>query len=221
MDNTKKNIFIKKPPLKPLLRGFSHQAACFFSMGVSLMLLLKTNTKIEFIALSIYSLSLIFLFGVSAVYHIPNWNSHVRIWMKRLDHCAIYILIAGTGTPICLLGINSHAGKILLILTWSIATIGVLQSLFWVKAPRILNAILYLIAGWGVIPFWHDLKNALTINQIVYILLGGISYSLGAIFYAIKKPKLMPLIFGYHELFHLLVIVGAGLQFKAIYSFIN
>ena len=217
----KSQLFIEKPLEKPRMRGLSHQAAFFFSFGAGLMLLAKTTNFLQFISILIYSLSLVFLFGVSSLYHLPNWAPAYRSWMKRLDHCAIYILIAGTGTPISLLALSEVSGMKLFNLTWSVAAFGVFQSLFWIKAPKWVSAVLYLMAGWMVIPFWGELKMVLSSKQILLIILGGVAYSLGAIAYAAKKPNPFPKVFGYHEVFHLLVIVGATLHFFAIYYLIK
>jgi hemolysin III len=221
MMNKFQDAFITRPIEKPLLRGVSHQAAFFFALGAGLMLLNQTKNLTEFISILVYSLSLCFLFGVSALYHLPNWAKSYRVWMKRLDHCAIYLLIAGTGTPICLLGLKGESGKHLLMLTWSMALFGLFQSLVWVHAPKWVSALLYLIAGWLVVPFWSEIKEALSFNQILFIILGGVAYSVGAFFYALKKPNPIPRVLGYHELFHFLVIVGAFFQFLSIKNFLS
>ena len=214
------------PPLeygmiqKPLLRGHFHQAAFFFSLGAGLMLILKSQNMTATLASSVYTFSLVFLFGTSSLYHRVNWETEKRKWMKRLDHSAIYILIAGTFSPICLLALPESTGKNLLITIWSVALLGVLQSLFYVQAPKWLSATLYLMAGYLILPFVMELKNSIGPINLAWLVCGGLAYTIGALCYAIKRPTLNPAIFGYHEVFHLLVIFGAICHFVVIYSVI-
>lgn len=206
--------------IKPLLRGHFHQAAFFTACGACLMLIVKSQEMTTAIASIIYSLSLIFLLGTSALYHRINWKPETRKWMKRLDHCAIYILIAGTFTPICLLALPEDSGTRLLITIWSIALLGVVQSLFYVHAPKWVSAILYVVAGYMILPYIGELKSSVGYANLVYLIGGGLVYTLGAVGYALKKPIFKPEIFGYHEFFHILVIIGATLHFILIYSLI-
>ena len=202
--------------LKPLLRGHFHQAAFFFALGACAMLVARVHEQKSLIAALIYSLSLILLFGISSLYHRPNWQPNQRMWMRRLDHAAIYILIAGTSTPICLLALSPEQGFKLLKLVWGAAIFGIFQSLFWVNGPKWVSSILYVIAGLLVIPFMSELKMVLSSIQIQLILSGGAFYIIGAVIYAIKRPNPYPKYFGYHEIFHLLVIAAAILHFLAV-----
>lgn len=210
-----------KPSSKPLLRGHFHQAAFFFAFGASTILLLNAYGKHTLIPTIIYSLSLIGLFGISALYHRPDWRPNQRIWMRRMDHAAIYILIAGTSTPICQLALSPDIRAKLLQLIWGAAFFGIIQSIFWVSAPKWLSALLYVAVGCLLIPYFPELKVALAASDLWLILSGGIVYITGAIIYALKKPNPFPKIFGYHEIFHLLVILGAILHFIVIYKLIN
>jgi hemolysin III len=207
--------------VKPLLRGHSHQAAFFFALGACSMLIRNAHDIKSFVATLIYSLSLVGLFGISALYHRPTWQPHQRMWMKKLDHAAIYVLIAGTATPICLLALPPVAGFKLLQLVWGAAIFGMIQSLFWVTAPKWLSAILYVTVGCLVIPYLPELKSALNTNDIWLLLGGGVVYITGAIIYALRKPDPWPQIFGYHEIFHLLVIAGAIFHFLVIYKLVR
>jgi hemolysin III len=202
---------------KPLLRGHFHQAAFFTACGACLMLISKSETNLSLSAAIIYSFSLIFLLGTSALYHRINWQPQARQMMKRLDHCAIYILIAGTFTPVCLLALGDESGRRLLITIWSIAILGVAQSLFYVNAPKWLSAILYVVAGYMILPYVGELKDKVNLTLLIG---GGVVYTVGAITYALKKPNFRPLVFGYHEVFHVLVIIGAALHFVLVYDLI-
>lgn len=204
--------------VKPLLRGHFHQGAFFIAVGACTMLILKAGTFVPTIATLIYSLSLIFLLGVSSLYHRITWQPNPRKFMKRLDHCAIYILIAGTFTPICLLALGGEDGKTLLITIWVVAFFGVMQSLFYVNAPKWLSAILYVIAGYLVLPYLPELKVSIGVGNLILLICGGLSYTVGAVSYAIKKPNFWPEIFGYHEVFHIWVVVGAFFHFVLVYN---
>lgn len=205
---------------KPLLRGHFHQAMFFVSLGSCTLLLLKCDNQTEFIPILIYSIGLLIMFGVSALYHRITWTPSRRLIMKRLDHASIYIMIAGSFTPITKLGMNSPDGENLLSLVWLVAFIGLLQSLFFVNLPKMISAILYLIMGFLVLPYLKGLLPALGIFKLSLLLLGGLSYTIGAISYGIKKPAFIPHIFGYHEFFHVMVSLGAILHFAMIYSFL-
>lgn len=206
---------------RPMLRGHSHQAAFFFALGACSILLLSIHSTKTLFAMAIYSASLIGLFGISALYHRITWEPHKRIWMKRIDHAAIYILIAGTSTPIAMLALSPIHGVKMLTLVWSAAVVGIMQALFWIDAPRWLKTTYYVFVGCLMIPFLPELKSALGMNEVWLIIAGGVAYISGAVIYALKKPNPVPQIFGYHEVFHLLVIGGASFHFLANFKLVN
>lgn len=206
---------------KPRLRGVLHQEAFFISLGACSLLVAKSTTNFSLIASLIYSIGLLLLFGISTIYHRIHWQPTPRSFMKRLDHSAIFILIAGTFTPICLLALPPTSGHQLLLVIWIAAMAGILQSIFWVKAPKYVTAIFYVTMGWFALPYISELKNSLGTTSLTMIISGGVVYMVGAVFYALKKPNLFPGIFGYHELFHFFTIIGAGLHFIVIYQLIT
>lgn len=169
----------------------------------------------------IYSFGLLFLLGTSAIYHRLHWQPKSRALVRRIDHSAIFILIAGTFTPICLLALPEKSGWPLFVVVWMAALIGILQSIFWIKAPKIISAILYVVMGWLAFPYLGELNGVLGLTSLSLLVSGGSVFTLGAVFYALKKPKLWPKIFGYHELFHLFTIIGAALHFIVIYQLID
>lgn len=191
------------------------------TVGAGSLLIANSTSAEATVASVIYVLGLLFLFGVSSIYHIPHWEPKPRAFMKRIDHSAIFILIASTFTPLCMLALPEASGKQLLIIIWSAASLGLLQSIFWVKAPKWVTAVLYVIMGWLALPYLGELKNSLGSTRILFIIAGGIVYTVGAVFYAMKKPNFKPGVFGYHELFHLFTIIGALLHFIAIYQLIK
>lgn len=203
--------------VKPLLRGHFHQAAFFVAVGASAVLLAEAAKTNAIGAIFIYSLGLCGMLGISALYHRPQWGHVGRLWMKRLDHAAIFLMIAGTGTPVALLGVPGPSGEKLRNIFWGVAVIGILQSLFWVKAPKWASALLYVGMGWLALPYLAELKTALGSAGLVFLLAGGIVYTVGAVIYALKRPNPWPQVFGYHEIFHLLVVIAAVLHFCCVY----
>ena len=201
---------------KPLLRGHLHQESFFVALGACLCLCSRSQTEKQWIASVVYSLGLLTLFGTSGLYHRIYWSPTKRALMKRLDHSAIFILIASTFTPICLLVLPPEMGMRLLIVIWTIAFFGILQSLFWTTAPRWLTSIFYVVAGWMALPYISELRSILGPVSFAFLVAGGIAYTVGALFYAIKKPNLFPGIFGYHEFFHVFTIFGAAFHFIVI-----
>jgi hemolysin III len=201
---------------KPILRGHFHQGAFFFSLGLVLMFLKNVYNEDRFNSSLIYSISLITLFGVSALYHRPTWGTIKRQWMRRLDHAAIYFLIAGTGTAISFKALSGKNYSEFIILIWIAAFFGILQSMFWITAPKWIQSIFYVVMGLLVLPYFPSLKLGLGPTSAILIGVGGAIYILGAIVYALKKPNPIPKYFGHHEIFHLLVILGAMIHFWVI-----
>lgn len=202
--------------VKPLLRGHFHQAAFFISLGACAMLISQSQNLLMFVCTLVYGIALSTLFGVSALYHRPHWNPRARAWMRRADHSAIFINMAGTAAPICLIGMKNEAGYKLFIAILVAAVFGIFKSVFWVKAPKWLSAIVYVGVGSLVIPFLPDVREALGGLGQGLLVTGCIIYAVGAAVYALKKPNPSPKVFGYHEIFHILVIIGAIFHFILI-----
>ena len=161
------------------------------------------------------------LFAISAIYHRVQWQAErSRARMRRADHASIFILIAGTYTPVALLGLGGDDGRRLLIMIWSGAIGGVLLSLFWVRAPKALTAAVAVAVGWMITPYFGEVRRLLGM-AVWLILAGGIAYTAGAIIYALRKPNPWPRTFGYHEIFHALTLVGASLHFAVIVQMVR
>ena len=165
----------------------------------------------------IFAASLTVLFLVSAVYHRVNWKPEARQWMRRADHASIFVLIAGTYTPIAMLALPEALGAKVLWVAWGGALLGIAQSLCWIKAPKAVAALLALLVGWSIVPYLSELKEGLGEVNWWLVLAGGIAYTLGAIAYASKRPRLSPRWFGYHEVFHALTVVAASLHAAALW----
>lgn len=204
--------------MKPLMRGYIHQVAFFIALLACARLISHSHSNLALVSNIIYSLSLTGLYGISALYHCPFWrNHHTYVLMGKIDHAAIFILIAGTGTPVCLLGLAGKSGWMLFGIIWCIALIGILMAFSGLHRLKFIRAILYVAAGWMVFPFIPEIKSSLGTMNLWYLISGGIIYTLGALVYALKKPDLFPRVFGYHEVFHVLVVIASILHFIVIY----
>jgi hemolysin III len=206
---------------KPSLRGISHAIACFFAAAAGVWLLQLTRTERAHGAVAIYVATLVLMFAVSAIYHLPNWSPGIRQWWRRADHAAIFTLIAGTATPFCQLALPPEAGQKLLATMWIGATLGTAQSLFWVRAPKALSAVVYVIVGSLAFPYLPEFFRALGTGGVTLILIGGFLYTVGAVVYSLKRPNPFPRVFGYHEIFHLLVIAASVVHFVAVYEVVR
>jgi hemolysin III len=205
------------PSAKPRLRGVSHQWAFFVSLVTGAVLILLAPNGEAMMAAGIYALSVAALFGTSALYHRINWQSlNARRWMRRLDHSMIFVLIAGTYTPFALLALDGTLATAILIVVWTGAIAGVVLQLCWVDAPRALSAFVYLAMGWVALAAFPQMIDKIGVTGTVLVASGGLLYSVGAVIYAVKRPNPVPKVFGYHEVFHALVIAAAALHYSVV-----
>lgn len=195
---------------RPTLRGVSHQIAAFTWPLLGLALFAGLEDRTAVVATAIYTASATALFGISALYHRITWSPPARRRMRRLDHAAIFLLIAGTYTPICALGMGLEQATLPLTIVWIGAALGVLKTLLWVDAPKWLVAVLAVAVGWAPVVRPQALFDALEGTGVALLIGGGVLFTLGAITYARKRPDPWPRVFGYHEIFHLLVVVAAA-----------
>jgi hemolysin III len=202
---------------KPRLRGVSHEWAFFISLIAGGALIAAAPSGHARIAMAIYAFSLSGLLGTSALYHRVNWRRpEIRKWMRRLDHSMIFLLIAGTVTPFALLVMSGPLADALLIAVWAGAVAGIVVELIWVDAPKWVSTIVYLAVGWiGLLGFPAIVVDA-GIGAGILIAAGGVFYTTGAIVYARQRPDPNPAVFGYHEIFHVLVLAAAAAHFAAI-----
>jgi hemolysin III len=202
---------------KPRLRGVSHEWAFFISLIAGVALVLTAPSGRAAAMAAIYAGSLSALLGVSALYHRVNWSRpEIRRWMRRLDHSMIFLLIAGTVTPFAVLVLGGAMGDALLIAVWAGAVAGIVVEMVWVEAPKWVAVIVYLTVGWiGALGFPAIVVKA-GLGAGVLIAVGGILYTAGAIIYARQRPDPNPAVFGYHEVFHALVIAAAAAHFAAV-----
>jgi hemolysin III len=203
--------------VKPRLRGVFHQWAFVGSLIAGAVLLWMTSGGEARLAVGIYVASLSALLGTSALYHRIDWKRpSARLWMRRLDHSMIFMLIAGTITPFAVLVMDGPFATALLIAVWAAAFAGVIVELIWVEAPKWVSVVVYLIVGWiGALGF-PTIAIEAGIGAGILIAAGGALYTGGAVVYARQSPDPRPAVFGYHEIFHVLVVVAAAAHFAAI-----
>jgi hemolysin III len=202
---------------KPRLRGVSHQWAFFVSVAIGAALVVAAPSGQPRLAAAIYALSVAALFGTSALYHRITWATQAaRRWMRRLDHSMIFFLIAGTYTPFALLVLDGDLATVILIVVWAGALAGVLMKLVWIDAPKALVAVTYIMLGWVAVAAFPDMIERLGVTAATLVAVGGLLYTLGALVYAFQRPDPAPSVFGYHEVFHALVILAAALQYAVI-----
>ena len=201
---------------RPKLRGVLHQWAAATSLGAGAVLVTMAPTKRSMLAAAIYAFSLIALFTVSATYHRVKWSPRARGWMRRLDHSAIFVLIAGTYTPIALVALDASVATRVLTIVWIGATLGILKALFWSRGPKAVMTVLCIALGWSASPYFGEMGLALRTSGLSLLLGGGLAYMIGGLAYAAQRPNFKPGIFGYHELFHALTIVGAAMHFALV-----
>jgi hemolysin III len=173
------------------------------------------------LAAAIYAVSVAALFGTSALYHRVTWPTpSARRWMRRLDHSMIFLLIAGTYTPFALLVLEGTLAAVILTVVWAGALGGILLKLVWIDAPKPLVAALYVMLGWVAVAAFPDLLDELGVTSTAMVVGGGILYTAGAAVYALGRPNPAPTVFGYHEIFHALVIAAAALQYAVVAFFV-
>lgn len=202
--------------IKPFLRGRFHEAAGFISLGACLMLIVQCRDRLSLVAALVYSVSLVSLFAISALYHRIHWGPKGRQFMRRLDHAAIFGLIAGTMTAVFLLALPRGQSGTPLLLVWIISIVGMLQVLFWISAPKWLAAGIYVVAGWLALPYLREISRSVGSLGSALLVTGGVIYTLGALVYALKRPNPFPKVFGYHEIFHICVVIAAAAHFAVI-----
>ncbi len=202
--------------LVPLLRGVSHKWAFFFALAAGAVLLLLAPDGRARLAALVYALGMCALFAGSALYHRWRWNPRWRPLLRRIDHSTIFVFIAASYTPIAVLVLDGTLRTVVLVGVWAGAVAGVTFSVAWISAPRVLTAITYLALGWFAVVTIPQLADRLSAAPLALLGAGGVLYTAGAIVYAAKKPNPWPATFGFHEVFHLFVVLAAAAHFAAM-----
>jgi hemolysin III len=206
--------------VKPRLRGVSHEWAFFVSLLLGAGLIVAAKTPRATLAVAIYAVSLSALLGTSALYHRVNWKRpDVRRWMRRLDHSMIFFLIAGTYTPFALLVLDGPLADAILVVVWAGAIAGAIVEMVWIEHPKWVAALIYISLGWVAAIAFPQLWNDMGVAGTLLVAAGGLLYTAGAVVYALQRPDPNPRVFGYHEIFHLFVILAAAVHFAAVAFF--
>lgn len=203
-------------PVKPRLRGVLHQYAFFVSLACGVGLILAASDGRARLAAGIYAVAVSALLGTSALYHRVTWRPRARRWMRRLDHSMIFVLIAGTYTPVALLALKGALANTILIVLWIGAIGGVAFKLAWIDAPKWLLALVYVILGLVTATVFGELPARIGWLGAAGLAAGGLLYVIGAVIYASERPNPWPKVFGYHEVFHTLVLAAAALHYAVI-----
>jgi hemolysin III len=202
--------------VKPRLRGVTHQYAFFVSLACGAGLVTAASGGRARLVAAVYAAAVSSLLGTSALYHRVTWRPDVRRWMRRLDHSMIFVLIAGTYTPVAVLALSGPLAKAVLIAVWGGAGAGIAFKLLWIDAPKWLFAAVYLALGWVSVAVFGELPAAIGWLGMAGMAAGGLLYTAGALIYASERPNPWPKVFGYHEIFHALVILAAALHYAVI-----
>ncbi len=171
-------------------------------------------------AAATFAVSVVTCFGASALYHRVTWTPRVRLWMRRIDHAGVYLLIAGTYTPVSLLVLRGAWRPVVLTIVWGGAAAAIVLKFVWVGGPKWLAAAIGIALGWVAVIVLPQLATRLDPAGLILLIVGGLAYTAGALIYARRRPDPVPDVFGYHELFHALTIVGVACQYVAIAFFI-
>jgi hemolysin III len=201
---------------RPRLRGVSHHVAFYVAVVAGAALIAGARDGRAMGVIAIYVACLAGMFGASALLHRRDWGPRAFGWARRVDHAMIFACIAGTYTPFCVLGLGAPAGTRLLVLVWCAAGLGVLRALLWPHAPRAVSAGLYIVVGWVMVAFFPEVHAALAPAAFALLVVGGALFTLGALVYLVRRPDPWPAVFGYHEVFHAMIILGCVCHFAAI-----
>ncbi|WP_406371956.1 hemolysin III family protein [Streptomyces sp. NBC_01550] len=203
-------------PVKPHLRGWLHAGMFPAVLIAGIVLIALTDSTRGRIACGIYIVTACLLFGVSAIYHRGTWGPRGEAVLRRLDHANIFLIIAGTYTPLTLLLLPESTGRPLLWAVWAAAVAGIAFRVFWVGAPRWLYTPCYIAMGWAAVFFLPDFMRTGGIAVLVLVVIGGLLYSAGGVIYGIKRPNPSPRWFGFHEVFHSLTLAAFVVHYVGI-----
>ncbi|MDO8394632.1 MAG: hemolysin III family protein [Dietzia sp.] len=207
-------------PEKPLLRGWIHAGTLPVAVVLGVVLtVLADGTALKW-ACAVFLATSSLLFGISALYHRRTWGPEATALLRRLDHSNIFLLIAGTYTPMTVAALDPPASTILLVIVWTGALIGIAFRLFWLSAPRWLYVVLYIVLGWTAVWFAGDLVEANLVG-VALVVAGGVAYTGGAVVYGLKRPNPVPGVYGFHEVFHTCTVIAFACHWAAMFLFIT
>ncbi len=205
---------------QPLLRGVSHQVAFFLSLGVGVLLVAGAQSSRATVAATVFAVTVAGMFGASALYHRVDWSPRTRPWIRRVDHAGIYLVIGGSYTPYTLMVLSGVTQTIVLTLVWTGVAVAIAIRFAWVSAPRWLAAGIALALGWVSLIALPQLVDRVDPVGLVLLGVGGLLYTAGGIVYGLRWPDPAPTVFGFHEVFHALVIAAVACQYASIAFFV-
>ncbi|MBU9710929.1 PAQR family membrane homeostasis protein TrhA [Evansella tamaricis] len=213
------NTYIREP-----INGFTHLAGAILAFFGLLAMVIKVSASspsiLAITSVIIFGCSMILLYSASATYHMVVAKDRVIAFLRRVDHSMIYVLIAGTYTPFCLISLNGVTGWVLFAIISSLAIFGVIFKLVWFHCPRWLSTTLYIAMGWVVIFFFSPLSEVLHFNGILLLIVGGVLYTIGGIIYATKPKFLAFKHMGFHEIFHIFILLGSLAHFLSVFLYV-
>ncbi len=203
--------------LREPVNSLTHWGGAVLALvGLIALLIVGWSTPAKIISLAIYGVSLIFLFSASATYHMVRVKDKALEIFRKIDHSAIFVLIAGTYTPFCVNAFEGFWKWGMLSIIWSLALIGILVKIFYIGAPRWLNAVIYVVMGWFSVAAAGQMLATLPVWVFTWLIIGGVIYTLGAIVYATKIFNFKPGVFGFHEVWHIFVLLAAAAHYVAV-----
>ena len=211
-----------EPPVvveRPMLRGALHGTAFAAALAVGVLLVVFSRES-RVLPATVFAASAALMLGTSTLYHRITWSPNARLWMRRADHAGIFLLIAGTYTPLALISLTGAWRTTVLAAVWSAAAAAAISKFCWVAAPKWLSALLGLALGWVGVIALPQLAHREGLAPVILLAAGGLAYTAGALVYAMKRPDPLPRVFGYHELFHALTIVALACQYVAVAFFV-
>jgi hemolysin III len=213
------NSYIREP-----INGLTHLAGAILSFAGLLAMVIKasltTSSPLAITAVAIFGISLMLLYSASATYHMVIAKDKVIAFLRKLDHSMIYVLIAGSYTPFCLITLNGVTGWVLFSIVSAVALSGILFKMIWFRSPRWLSTALYIAMGWIIVFAFSPLSESLSSTGVMLLLLGGILYTVGGVIYAIKPKFLEFKHLGFHEIFHIFIMMGSMSHFLCVFMYV-
>ncbi|MDP4164757.1 MAG: hemolysin III family protein [Bacillota bacterium] len=213
------NTYIREP-----INGLTHLAGALLSFVALLAMVIKaslsTGSPLAISAVMIFGISMILLYSASATYHMVIANDKVIAFLRRLDHSMIFVLIAGSYTPFCIISLNGLTGWVLFSIITATAISGVLFKMIWFNCPRWLSTAIYIVMGWMIVFVASPLSRVINLEGLSLLILGGIFYTIGGVIYGIKPAFLKSKYLGYHEIFHVFILLGTLAHFLCVYVYV-
>jgi hemolysin III len=210
---------VMKVKTQELFNFYSHLAGMIAAViGTVYLAMVASRSASGLVTALIYGVSVVFLFSASALYHAFKKKDDELSFWRRMDRLAIFFMIAGTFTPICYFYLDGAYKWSMIAFQWSLVGVGFISQIFFPRAPRKLYAIIYLFMGWSALFTIKQMLVKMSVSQTVLLFTGAAAFTLGGIIYAIKKPKMLPGVFSFHELFHIMVLIGGVLHYAMIYG---